>query len=298
MALPRIEPLTLRREAEPFDDPGWIFELKHDGFRALAYINHGAVQLVSRNRHSFRQFDDLQCGIAAELRVDDAIIDGEIVVLDDDGRSLFSALMHRRGEPSFIAFDLPWLNGDDLRDLPIVERKKRLRRIIPKRSSCVLYLDHVEKHGVALFDAVQAADLEGVVAKPKASPYQQHRVPLWMKIKNRSYSQAEGRHDQFEAYRRRSPLPPKTVVGTLVGGGTTMPRETIKNRAGIFYARRDKEGQFSELDEKGRSLAADRRTKAKAVAKKGEGDRGDQKVSRTTAKKKATSKKRAPAKKR
>ena len=85
MALPRIEPLTLRREAEPFDDPGWIFELKHDGFRALAYINHGAVQLVSRNRHSFRQFDDLQCGIAAELRVDDAIIDGEIVVLDDDG---------------------------------------------------------------------------------------------------------------------------------------------------------------------------------------------------------------------
>lgn len=76
-----------------------------------------------------------------------------------------------------------------------------------------------------------------------------------------------------------------------------MPRETIKNRAGTFYARRDNEGQFSELDEKGRSLAADRRTNAKTVAKKGEGDRGDQKVSRTSAKKKAASKKRAPAKK-
>lgn len=76
-----------------------------------------------------------------------------------------------------------------------------------------------------------------------------------------------------------------------------MPRETIKNTAGTFYARRDKEGQFSELDEKGRSLAADRRVKAKTVAKKGEGDRGDQKASRTVAKKKAASKKRAPAKK-
>ena len=75
-----------------------------------------------------------------------------------------------------------------------------------------------------------------------------------------------------------------------------MPRETIKNRAGTFYARRDDEGQFSEVVEKGRSLAADRRTKAKTVAKKGEGDRGDQKVSRTTAKKKAVSTKRGPAK--
>lgn len=82
-----------------------------------------------------------------------------------------------------------------------------------------------------------------------------------------------------------------------------MPRETIKNRAGTFYARRDKEGQFSEMDEKGRSLAADRRTKAKTVVKKGDGDRGDQKVSRSTgtkkvaSTKKAASKKRAPAKK-
>lgn len=76
-----------------------------------------------------------------------------------------------------------------------------------------------------------------------------------------------------------------------------MPRETIKNRAGTFYARRDEEGQFSEMDEKGRSLAADRRTKAKTVAKKGEGDHGDQKVSRAATAKKGASKKRAPAKK-
>ena len=77
-----------------------------------------------------------------------------------------------------------------------------------------------------------------------------------------------------------------------------MPRETIKNRAGSFYARRDKEGQFSEMDEKGRSLAADRRTKAKTVAKKGDGDRGDQKRTRSTSTKKAASKKRATSKKR
>lgn len=76
-----------------------------------------------------------------------------------------------------------------------------------------------------------------------------------------------------------------------------MPRETIKNRAGTFYARRDSEGQFSEMDEKGRSLAADRRTKARTVANKGDGDRGDQKRPATSATGKSASKKRAPAKK-
>ncbi len=202
--LPRIDPLPLRRLAEPFDDPDWIFELKHDGFRALAYLDGEDVRLVSRTRHEFRQFDALRKTLAGELDARDAIVDGEVVVLDDDGRSVFNDLMRRKGHPCFVAFDLPWVNGEDLRDLPLLERKRRLRAIVPKRSSCALYLEHVEQYGVALFDLVEAADLEGVVAKPKASPYRERRRPWWVKIKNAAYSQSRGRHEMFEGFRRRN----------------------------------------------------------------------------------------------
>jgi len=85
----------------------------------------------------------------------------------------------------------------------LLERKKRLRKVVPKRSGSGLFLDHIEEHGIALFDLVQAADLEGIVAKPKASAYQEKRPPAWVKIKNASYSQKEGRHEMFEGFRKK-----------------------------------------------------------------------------------------------
>jgi bifunctional non-homologous end joining protein LigD len=110
--------LTLVRQ--PFDHPDFLFELKHDGFRALAYISEGQCELVSRRRNPYRSLEQLRSNLAG-LRVNDAIIDGEIVCLDSEGRSIFNELLHRKGVPAFYAFDLLYLNGRDLRQLPLVD---------------------------------------------------------------------------------------------------------------------------------------------------------------------------------
>src|SRR5206468_11940480 len=101
---------------------------------------------------------------------------------------------------------IAWLDGRDLRDLPLLERKRALRRILPRRGDAVRYVDHVRGRGVDLFRAVCELDLEGIVAKPAASPYRVNgSQPVWVKIKNASYTRAEGRWERFEpAARRRS----------------------------------------------------------------------------------------------
>ena len=198
-ALPTLAPLPLVRRREPFDDPKWVFEPKLDGFRAVAYVQRGGARLVSRNGRTFKRFAPLAAALADAVGVRDAILDGEIVCLDGDGRSRFDALLYRRGEPTFVAFDVLWLDGKDLRDLPLVQRKRVLRRVVPRRATAVRYLDHFPGRGVALFAAACELDLEGVVAKPKGSTY--HLVGArspWIKIKNAGYSQADGRHERFE----------------------------------------------------------------------------------------------------
>jgi bifunctional non-homologous end joining protein LigD len=128
------------------------------------------------------------------------VVDGEIVCLDASGRSQFHELMYRRGSPFFYAFDLLWLNGKELRGLPLVDRKTRLRKLIGRRSgSRLLYLDHVEENGCGLFQKACEWDLEGVVAKWKQGQYiADNRRSSWVKIKNPRYSQLQGREDLFE----------------------------------------------------------------------------------------------------
>src|SRR5207248_6768953 len=112
------------------DDADWVFEFKHDGFRALAFIQEGVCRLVSRNGNTYKRFGTLCESIARELRVHNAVLDGEIVCVDDDGRSNFKRLMYRRGEPHFYAFDVLWLNGRDLRGKALLQRKVMLRSIV------------------------------------------------------------------------------------------------------------------------------------------------------------------------
>ncbi|HSK11068.1 MAG TPA: hypothetical protein VK911_15910, partial [Vicinamibacterales bacterium] len=112
---------------QPFNDPAWLWELKLDGFRALAYIEAGAGRLVSRNGHTYRSFAPLCAAILSEVKAGEAILDGEIVCLDAEGRSLFNPLLFCRRRPVFAVFDLLWVNGEDLRGLPLIERKARLR---------------------------------------------------------------------------------------------------------------------------------------------------------------------------
>src|SRR5438477_8917018 len=101
-----LRPMPLKRHREPFSHPGWLFELKHDGFRALAFVQNGKCRLVSRNGNEFKNFSTLALTLPKELSAQSAVLDGEIVCLDDQGRSQFNELLFGRGEPRFYAFDL------------------------------------------------------------------------------------------------------------------------------------------------------------------------------------------------
>ena len=119
-------PLLKRRSA--FDDPNWIFELKYDGFRALAVLEHGRVQLISRNGHPFGSFTELGKRIAESLPDESAVLDGEIVCLDRSGKRQFTDLLFHRGDPCFIAFDLLIRDGKNLGGEALMDRKQELRR--------------------------------------------------------------------------------------------------------------------------------------------------------------------------
>ena len=132
--LPRnVRPIRLSRRPEPFDSEEFLYELKIDRFRALAYIENGLCDLVSRNGNTFHNFKDLAEWIGGNLPVENAVLDGEIACVDDSGRSVFNDLLFRRRECVFFAFDPPFLNGEDLRELPLVERKARLKRLLRRK---------------------------------------------------------------------------------------------------------------------------------------------------------------------
>lgn len=185
--------------AEPrssaFDSPRWVFELKFDGFRLLAERIAGQTRLIfRRGREATREFPE----IAAELRHltgPDFILDGELVIQDADGHPVFQRLLKRstlvaprdidaamRADPAvYFAFDLLMYAGEDLRDRPLLERKRRLFEVLP-RIGRVLPVEHVEENGVALLEQVKVRGLEGIVAKKADAPYRGGRGGSWLKI--------------------------------------------------------------------------------------------------------------------
>ena len=183
-------PLVLKRRAAAFDDPGCLFELKYDGFRALLEIDGGGARLLPRNRNRFKHLDTLAAALAKRLRVREVILDGEVICADETVRPIFLEMLRGRHPVCFVAFDLLWLNGEDLRPLPLIERKKRLKRLLARRSNHpIAPALTVDGRGKAFTAAVEQHDLEGIVAKRKSDPYR-HGVHWW-KIKNRTYSQAD-----------------------------------------------------------------------------------------------------------
>jgi bifunctional non-homologous end joining protein LigD len=208
MALPCMDTAQLTLFRTPFNDPDFVFELKVDGFRGLAYIDDGVCELVSRRRNRYKSFKELQNSLG-KLRVKNAIIDGEIACVDDEGRSIFNELLFRRGCPIFYAFDILFLNDRDLRQVPLIERKEILRSVIEKSAlPDVLCGKYIEERGVDLFNEVVRRNLEGIVAKRKNGIYS--TVSGWLKVKNPQYTQSERRYelfDSFEAQQRNRELP-------------------------------------------------------------------------------------------
>jgi len=182
-----IHPMLAREVDRPFDDPDWIFEIKWDGYRAIAEKSGDRVLLYSRNGQSFLERYPAVASAVGRIRAD-AVLDGEIVVLDNKGRSDFQFLQHYAGNPDkpiqYQVFDLLSLQGKDLTHLPLVERKKLLKKIIPP-DDVIRYSDHVPTKGKVFFNAAKRKGLEGILAKRADSLYYPgKRTEEWLKIKN------------------------------------------------------------------------------------------------------------------
>ncbi len=178
---------TLRRA--PFSGEAWLFEPKWDGFRAVCYVQEGEVRFLSRNKRSLTEkFPELQ-SIASEVRAVTAILDGEIVAIDGVGMPSFDQLKLRKAQSGFAvvfyAFDLLYVDGRNLMDEPLVDRKEALRKLLPERRlpGRVRYTDHVLSDGKGFFKKLERFGLEGMVAKRVDSRYRGGRTQEWLKIK-------------------------------------------------------------------------------------------------------------------
>jgi len=213
-----IHPMLATTVEKPFDSQDWLFEIKWDGYRAVAFIENGKVRLVSRNQNELTaRYPELK-DLAKSVKAKTAILDGEVVALDEQGRPSFSLMQQRTGfRPGgrrgpanadvpvlYYAFDLLYLDGYDLRRLPLEERKKKLAAILSTGDS-LRYSDHYQKQGLALFEMARERGLEGILAKKRDSIYQERRSSEWLKIKIRhrvecvigGYTQPEGSRVHF-----------------------------------------------------------------------------------------------------
>jgi bifunctional non-homologous end joining protein LigD len=180
-----LQPMLATLTDGPFDDPGWIFEDKYDGFRMVAKIESGKVTLYSRNGQVISG-NYIEVARALEGVKGDAVIDGELVALDENGVSHFQLLqnaLRRRAKLLYCAFDLMFQNGEDLRAMPLIERKKRLKAILPKHR-LVAFSRHRKTFGTMFFEEAGRKGLEGIMAKRASSKYLSGaRTDDWLKIK-------------------------------------------------------------------------------------------------------------------
>lgn len=182
-----LDPMLPMQVQKPFSDPQWLFEPKWDGWRTMCFLRDGKTHLVSRKRNSLSErFPEVR-DIANSIKADTAIIDGEIVALDENGLPHFEGLRSRRLRTYsivFYAFDLLYLDGFDLTGCPLVKRKALLKRILPKdNTGRIRFTDHITGSGVRLFEKLEALQLEGMVMKRKNSVYAFARSRDWLKVR-------------------------------------------------------------------------------------------------------------------
>jgi DNA ligase D-like protein (predicted ligase) len=181
-----IEPITAKAVKALPEGDEWLYEVKWDGYRALLLKDGDKVRILSRNNNDLTAAYPAVRTAASRLRADSAIVDGEIVALDGDGRPSFQALQHRRAHAghviAFYAFDLLHLNGEDLRRRPLHERIARLPAVV--RGSGLLLSSPLPGTAAQVTDAVARLGLEGVIAKRKDSRYDANqRGDVWLKLK-------------------------------------------------------------------------------------------------------------------
>jgi len=214
-----IYPMLATSIEEPFDSPDWFFEIKWDGYRAIAFLAKGSVRLVSRNQNDLTgQYSDLH-DMPKYVRAESAVIDGEVIALDEQGNSSFSLMQQRTGFRDrshrvsarrdisilYYAFDLLYADGYDLRRATLEDRKALLASLLTTPNDSIRYSDHFAADGKALFEAARQQGLEGILAKRRDCPYEERRSRNWLKIKIRhtlecvigGYTDPEGSRQYF-----------------------------------------------------------------------------------------------------
>jgi len=188
-----IDPMLATLVASPFDDPAWLFEIKWDGFRVEAVVDDGAVRLWTRGRQDAARYFGPFLEPADWITARQAIVDGEVIALDEHGEPDFALLQDRikarlvasGGAFVYEAFDLLYLDGRSLLDEPLEERRRLLREVLSTDPRVRLSED-VTGDGLAFFEAARARGLEGIMAKDRRSPYVPGvRTKAWQKVKIR-----------------------------------------------------------------------------------------------------------------
>jgi bifunctional non-homologous end joining protein LigD len=176
-----------------FDHSDWIFEIKWDGYRAIADLTKNDIELYSRNGLSFKQ---LYPSIAESLKKIKAnvVLDGEIIVFNELGKPDFQKLQQfgelKKGSLVYYVFDCLAVDGKPITDLPLLKRKEIVKKLLPK-SDVIRYADHIPEKGIEFFESAKAMDLEGIIAKRASSTYHiGKRTADWLKIKNHNIQEA------------------------------------------------------------------------------------------------------------
>ena len=232
--LPEFVPpaLATLRDRAP-DDPGWVHEIKFDGYRIQARLDHGKVKLLTRKGLDWTaKFPDVAQAVA-RLPAKTALIDGEIVVEDANGISSFSGLqaaLKARARDQFIycVFDLLHLDGRDLAPLPLLERKAQLRRLVGSKAGTIRYSEHFEGEGPLVLAAACKMALEGIVSKRKYAPYRGGRSDAFAKIKC-----ANAQELVVGGYSPSTAMP--RAIGALVVGYYDHGRLLYAGRIGTGY---------------------------------------------------------------
>jgi bifunctional non-homologous end joining protein LigD len=186
LATRRYRPMLATQEDTVPHGDDWRYEVKFDGYRAIAYVHAGECELVSRNGNDLTErFAQVAKEVVKATKSPNAVLDGEVTRVDAQGRASFSELQRGSGSLVYFVFDLLELDGEPLTELPFSERKARLRKLLDRRNKCVSFSDDFDD-GDALYEAASQSGLEGIVAKRAGSTYKEgKRTRDWLKIKVR-----------------------------------------------------------------------------------------------------------------
>jgi bifunctional non-homologous end joining protein LigD len=183
---PRFEPCLPRPVQHPPAGPGWIHEIKHDGFRILAHRGGRSVRLLTRNGNDLGDRFPLAAAAIEELPVKSCVIDGEAIVCDDSGFAVFDLIRGHgtNARAVLCAFDLLEVNGEDIRAEPIEDRKRRLAGLLRLPHDGIALNEQFKGDGAMIYKHACALGCEGIVSKRLGSPYRAGRSAHWLKIKN------------------------------------------------------------------------------------------------------------------